>query len=95
MQKHYLSPEEEAAILSMREEGNKMETIARKFGICQATVSNVINGKHKVRGKQNRRRGCGPRRPERELVTEEAEQVFVDLPDDVLFQHVRLWDYIG
>ena len=94
MQKHYLSPEEEAGILKMREEGHKMLVIAKKFEICQATVSNVINGRHKVRGKSNCRRACAPpRRPHCEPAPEEL--VFIDLPDEVLFQHVRVWDYIG
>ncbi len=93
MQKHYLSPEEETAIRAMREEGHKMLAIAKKFEISQATVSNVINGRHKLRGTSPRRRACKPVRPlpEPGLVVQD----FSSLPDHVLFQHVREWDFIG
>lgn len=93
MQKHYLSPEEETGILKMREEGCKMETIAKKFGICQGTVSKVVNGKHRIRGEKKRRRACAPSHPIPDPVTE--VQDFSNLPDHVLFQHVREWDFIG
>ena len=93
MQKHYLSPEDETAILSLRAEGKVMKDIAKKFGICQATVSNVVNGKHKIRSKSNRRRACAPATPPREMPT--PVQDFSLLPDHVLFKHVRIWDFIG
>jgi hypothetical protein len=93
VQKRYLSPEEGTAIIAMRAEGKGLKDIAKKFGICQATVSNIINGRHRVRGKSNRRRACAPPRPHCE--PEPDVQDFSQLPDDVLFKHVKPWDYIG
>lgn len=93
MQKRYLGPEEEAAILSLREEGKEQKDIAKQFGVCQATISNVINGRHKVRGKRNSRQAYLPPRPPCE--PEPPTPNFSELPDHVLFKHVNAFDFIG
>lgn len=89
MQKRYLSPEEYESILRQKEEGIQSKDIAKAFGVCEATVSNVIHGRNKTRGKRRRAVGPPPSKCESE------EMVFSELPDEVMFKHVRVWDYIG
>lgn len=90
----YLRVEVHEAIKKMKvEEGLSIKDIAKKFGVCTATVSNIVNGKTVPRG-ANKLRKPLPNR-----ATIEANEVqfqdYSTLPDEVLFQHVRECNFIG
>jgi IS30 family transposase len=86
--KRYLSPEEHAEIHRLHAEKVSQQMIARKFGICEATVSNIVHGRSRPRKPPLYRRVTS-------TPPEPQEQDFSQLPDDVLFKHVREWDFIG
>lgn len=87
----YLRQHEIDELIKLRDEGSKIKDIAKRFDVCEATVSNIVRGKY------------APRRRKQVEVTLRSpyspldfkEEDFSSLPDDVLFQHVREWDFIG
>jgi transcriptional regulator with XRE-family HTH domain len=79
-----------------QDEGWLMKDLAKKYGISEATVSNYIHGRTTPRF-MKRRAG----RPKVIPVTKTyaspdfKEEDFSELPDHVLFQHVRECNFIG
>ncbi len=88
---HYLEPEQIEEVKKRREEGALIKQIAAEFHICEATVSKIIN--HKSGARKRKRVGYERHR----AYDPEAfqEQVFIGLPDTVLFEHVREHNFIG
>lgn len=73
------------------EQGLPIKVIAQRFKVCDATISNIVNEKH---GPRKLKKIGGPVKDTDAAVVFE-EQVLKDLPDDVLFKHVRPWNFIG
>lgn len=87
----YLRQEEVEEVAKLRAQGCLIKDIARKFSVCEATVSNIVRGKYAPRRrKQVETTLRSPYAP-----LDFKEENFSSLPDDVLFQHVREWDFIG
>ncbi len=93
----YIGREEMEELKKLHDEGCKIKHLAKKFAISEATVSNYINGKTTPRSFRTKRgvRKKGAAFVRRYAVTEFVEEVFKDLPDEVLFQHVRECNFIG
>jgi hypothetical protein len=88
MPKRYLSPEEHAEIHRLHAASVSQKDIARQFRICEASVSNIVHGRSRPRKPALHRR-------QTVQIPEAREQDFSQLPDNVLFKHVPVWDYIG
>jgi hypothetical protein len=82
----YLKQPEIDEMKRLREDGWKIKALAAKFGVCEATVSSTVNDKRQPR------RLLSPSTFSADIMPDEN---FKDLPDTVLFQHVRIWDFIG
>lgn len=86
----YLAATEVEEIKQLRAANSRIKDIARRFGVCEGTISNIVNGKTGARTpKKNRRYLRIPLEPAFEI------QDFSTLPDHILFKHVRVWDFIG
>ena len=74
-----------AQILIRKSMGLTNAQIAREFGVCQATVHNIVNGKRQPSTK-----------PKYVPLPDPIPdyQDFSLLPDTVLFKHSREWDRI-
>lgn len=86
---HYLTPNEKGEILQLRQQGCHIKEIARRMGVCEATISKVVKGTLVVRKKKN-----FPERNNHETRPFKEED-FSTYPDNAFFQHVRIWDFIG
>jgi hypothetical protein len=88
----YLSQSDHEDIRELRAIGWSTLAIAARFEVCQATVSNVLNGRSKPK-----RRNFVPKPPkppqERPVIT--LYEDFSQLPDHVLFQPVKECNFIG
>ena len=87
----YLTPAQYEQIKELRQAKLSMKVIAAHFGISEATVSNVLSGKSSahVYKKKN---------TFQQKETDSREEEYVELstlPDDVLFQHVREFNFMG
>lgn len=89
MPKRYLSPEQCQSIVRMKAEGASARNIARSFGISEPTVYNIAAGRTRPRAERYRNVQIRTAEPEVQEVD------FSQLPDNVLFKHVRMWDFIG
>jgi transcriptional regulator with XRE-family HTH domain len=90
----YLVEGEHLAIKKLRlEEGMKIKEIAKRFNVCEATVSNIVKGNTVPRGTAKLRKASkqGPAIEAHEL----ESQDFSQLPDDVMFEHVKEYNFIG
>lgn len=87
----YLSQSDMDEIKKLRQEKMMIKDIAKRFLVCEATVSNIVNGKHPPR--KMKPVGDCIRSPYDPI--DFKEEVFIDLPDDVFFQHVKERDFIG
>lgn len=87
----YLSQEDFEQARQLRAAGWTFKAIAARFGVSDATISNHLNGK------------SAPRKEKKQPFTGAAadnsipfeEEDFSTKADDVLFKHVRVWDFIG
>lgn len=87
----HLRPDEVAELKKLRAEGWMIKNLAKHFEICTATVSNIMRGKtDPAKGKQKK-----PRIPDTGGAKDIEEVYFGDKPDSELFEHVRIWDFIG
>ena len=88
----WLSEKQEAEVVKMRLEGVRVKDIAKKFQVCDATISGIVKRRIGVivRPKKGDMKYS---HPDKEPGVK--EEVFADLPDEVLFKHVRIWDFIG
>lgn len=87
----YLLVAEVEEIKKLRNEGGMIKAIALQFGVCEATISKIINGKTGARTMcQSKQYSRIPK----ETVTV-VEEVFQGLPDTVLFEHVKECNFIG
>jgi len=83
----YLSFEDHEEIKKLRDRGWKMKDLATRFGISEASVSNIVRGITLPRK---------PPKPKKEESKREEEYVdFSRLPKSVLFQHVKECNFIG
>lgn len=87
-----MNPELRQQAWDLRKEGWTIKAISEKIGVSTATVSCNVRGalpphQRKKKLKSNYKRNVDS------VVFE--EEVFADKQDDVLFQHVRPWDFIG
>lgn len=88
----YLKQSEMDQIKKLRMEGARVKDIAKQFNVSEGTISNIVNGKNIPR-KFKEVVGSYIRSPYDPI--EFKEEVFKDLPDEVLFQPVRDRDFIG
>lgn len=72
-------------ILQLRSQKMLLKDIAARYQISDAQVSNLINGKHIPK-----RLKVNPHAP-----VPFDEEDFSKLPNDVLFKHVKAFDFIG
>jgi transposase-like protein len=89
MSKRYLSQEQCQSIVRLKAEGATVKNIARTFGVSEPTVYNIAAGRTRARA----RRQQNGQQDGHEPVFQEVD--FSALPDEVLFTHVRIWDFIG
>jgi predicted transcriptional regulator len=87
----HLRADEVEELKKLREEGWMIKNLAKHFGICTATVSNIMAGKTDPAKKKPAKQ----RVPKSSGIREFEEVNFKTLPNDALFQHVRIWDFIG
>lgn len=87
----YLKQREVDEIKKLREEKVMIKDIAKRFLVCEATISNVVNGKTPPR--KIKSVGSAIRSPYDPI--EFKEEVFSTLPNDVFFQHGKAKDFIG
>lgn len=92
----YLAAAEIEEIHKLKEEGWMIKDIARRFAVCEATISHHINGKTVLRGLRKWRGVPKSNVHVLKLAPSEIkEEVFSTLPDHVLFEHVRECNFIG
>lgn len=87
----YLNQGEVDEVKRLRAKRVLIKDIAQTFLVCEATVSNIINGKHAPR--KIKIIGAPIRSPYDPLDFKEED--FSALPDNVLFQHAKERDFIG
>lgn len=83
----------EEIIQLRRDQGMMVKDLAKKYGVCDATISNICKGTAVPRGGN---KIIKP--PPSRKIPDACEIEFVDfsiLPDHVLFQHVREYNFIG
>lgn len=87
----YLTQQQYEAVRKMWEEEDNlsMAKLAKQFGVCEATISNIV--RYSTKPRKHRGNNAKNREPDdRDQVV-----VFKDLPDHVLFQHVKECNFIG
>ncbi len=87
----YLAENEMEDVLKLRAEGWYIKAIAKRFEVCEATISNIVNGKARKR----KMGSVGKELYRAEIRREMREENFSELPDHVLFQHVKESNFIG
>lgn len=87
----YLRSEDMEEVKKLRAEGAMIKDIAKRFNVCDATISNIVNGKSAPRKLKS---VGGPVRSPYDPI-DFVEEIFIGLPDTVLFQHTRERDFIG
>lgn len=87
----FLGQNEYEEILRLRQDGWKCKDIAKRFNVCEATAFNIVNGKTVPR----RRRDVVTKIRNAYAALDFEEEDFSKKPDDALFQHVRVRDFIG
>lgn len=87
----YLRTNEIEEVKKLRAQGWKFKDIAGRFMVCEATVSNIVNGKSSPR--RLKHVDTSVRSPY--AAVDFKEEDFSQYPDTVLFQHVRVWDFTG
>jgi Helix-turn-helix domain len=92
---HYLSPTEIEEIIKLYEEGWSQKNLAVRYNVCEATISNHVTGRHKPRFRKKTGRPKGVKIAKPYARPEFVEQDFSQLPDSVLFEHVRECNFIG
>lgn len=81
----HLRLQDRQEILQLRSQKMLLKDIAARFNVSDAQISNVVNGKHiPKRIKEN------PHAP-----VPFQEEDFSNLPNEVLFKHVKAFDFIG
>jgi hypothetical protein len=88
----YLEEKEAAEIKKLAGDGWKIKDLSKKFNVCRATISNVLMDRRSARSRKENRRGPkrGPYVP-----VDFKEEVLMGLPDEILFQHVKAYDFMG
>lgn len=87
----YLKQIEVDEVKQLRQGGMLIRDIAKKFLVCEATVSNIVNGKNPPRKiKTHVARIRNPYEP-----IDFKEENFSILTDDIFFQHSKEKDFIG
>lgn len=92
----YLAAAEIEDIHKLKAEGWMIKDIARRFAVCEETISHHISGRTVLRGVRKWR--GKPKRtilPTKVAPPDVKEEVFGILPDHVLFEHVRECNFIG
>lgn len=87
----YLRQQEVDEVKKLREEGFMIKDIAKRFNVCDATISNIVNGKSAPR----KMKSLGDKIRSPYDPVEFIEEDFSSFPDNVLFQPVRERDFIG
>jgi Helix-turn-helix domain len=92
----YLAKSEIEDIHKLKAEGWMIKDIARRFAVCEETISHHITRKTALRGvgKWRRQPKITPL-PAEVLASELKEVDFSSLPDHVLFEHTRECNFIG
>lgn len=92
----YLAASEIDDIHKLKEEGWMIKDIARRFAVCEETISHHISGKTVLRGLRKwRGKPKAKAHPLKVAPPDAKEEVFSILPDHVLFEHVRECNFIG
>lgn len=87
----YLGPDEMEDVRKLRQQGRKIKDLAGQFNVSEGTIHNVLRDKTIPR----RRKTVLPKAKNSFLPAGFEEEDFSKQPDNVLFQHVRIWDFIG
>lgn len=96
--RRFISEEEIAEIIALHKQGKLIKEIAQKLEVCEASVSNHIHGKTNLRGlvvKKRKAKQNGVKVVNHLADPYLEEEDFSKLPDSVLFEHVREFNFIG
>lgn len=93
----YIGQQEVEEIIKLHDdEGWTFKDLAKRFNVCEATVSNYVNKRTSPRflkKKGGRQRGIPVTKSF--AAPDYSDQDFSRLPDHVLFEHVRECNFIG
>jgi len=80
-------------------EGETMKDLAKEFKISESTVSNYVHGRTSPRkrlaGRSKIDKPKAITNPKKYVMPESVSTPFADLPNDLLFMHVRGCHFIG
>lgn len=92
---HYSGKPEVEEMKKLRDEGWYFRDIAKRFNVCEQTAANLVNGKTVERGGKRGGRTKVISIAKTYAAPDFREQDFSQLPDTVLFEHVRECNFIG